>query len=241
MTRPTLLLAHGVGSTIEDSFGPILPQLRRRHEVIATDYPGSATTPPEPLTLDRLADRLAAQTEGRFAVLGFSTGSAVAVRIAARHPDRVTALVLTAGFARPQPSLQLALTLWQRLVRAGDTQALAEYLTLLCHSAEHLAAIDLPAAVTGLRKWLDDDPTPGVLHQLDLALSADVRPDLPGIRVPTLVIPARGDLLATPAHSHELATGIPGARSRALDCGHAVAVEAPEEWARLVLEFLSSV
>ncbi|MCO1575065.1 alpha/beta hydrolase [Crossiella sp. SN42] len=241
MTRPTVLLTHGVGSTIEDSFGPLLAPLARDHNVIAHDYPGSGATPAEPLTLDRLADRLVAEVTGPFTVLGFSTGSAVAVRIATRYPDRVTGLVLTAGFAYPEPHLRLALKLWRRLVESGDRDALAEYLTLMCHSESHLAANDLPALVSGLAKWLAEDPTPGVLHQLEMALAVDVRAELAGIRVPTLVIPARADALATPGHSRVLAEGIPGARLAELDCGHAVAVERGAEWAGLVLGFLSSV
>ncbi|GAA2798569.1 alpha/beta fold hydrolase [Crossiella cryophila] len=241
MTRHTVLLAHGVGSTVEDSFGPILDALSREHTVIAQDYPGSGATPPEPLTLDGLADRLVEGVEGPFTVLGFSTGSAVAVRIATRHPDRVDGLILTAGFGYPEPHLRLALTLWRRLVESGEHAALAEYLTLLCHSTDHLATADVPALVAGLTKWLADDPTPGVLDQLAMALDVDVRAELPGIRVPTLVLPARGDVLCTPGHSRVLAEGIPGARLVELAGGHAVAQENAAAWAAEVLGFLSAV
>ncbi|MCK2240356.1 MULTISPECIES: alpha/beta fold hydrolase [unclassified Crossiella] len=241
MTRHTVLLAHGVGSTIEDSFGPILDTLAREHTVIAQDYPGSGATPPEPLTLDSLADRLVAGVEGPFTVLGFSTGTAVAVRIATRHPDRVNGLILTAGFGYPEPHLRLAINVWRRLIESGDQTALAEYLTLICHSTDYLATADVPALVSEVAKWLAQDPIPGAIAQLDMALDVDVRPDLPGVRVPTLVLPARGDVLCTPGHSRVLAAGIPGARLAELDCGHAVAEENGAAWAAEVLGFLSAV
>lgn len=42
---PGLLLAHGAGSDIEDSYGPILETLAGRRTVIGPDYPGSGDTP----------------------------------------------------------------------------------------------------------------------------------------------------------------------------------------------------
>lgn len=56
----------------------------------------------DPLTLYGLADALvrAGVDAGvsRFNILGYSLGTAVAVRAASRHPQRVTGLALTAGF-----------------------------------------------------------------------------------------------------------------------------------------------
>src|SRR5688500_15310700 len=101
---PALLLAHGAGGTVRANFSPLIPQLSRKRKVHAVDFPGSGTTPraTAPLELDDLADRLVAAADGeeRFAIIGFSMGCAVAMRAAQRHPERVTALVLTAGFAR---------------------------------------------------------------------------------------------------------------------------------------------
>ncbi|MBB6171768.1 pimeloyl-ACP methyl ester carboxylesterase [Nocardiopsis mwathae] len=106
---PGLLLAHGATGWVDANFGPILGDLARHRTVVAPDYPGSGSTPRAagPLDLDTLADRLvAAAVEAgleRFALLGYSMGTMVAVRAAARHPERVTALVLTAGLAYPLP------------------------------------------------------------------------------------------------------------------------------------------
>ncbi|KWX25950.1 hypothetical protein AFM11_01340 [Mycolicibacterium wolinskyi] len=52
-----------------------------------------------------------------------------------------------------------------------------------------------------------------------LAKTIEVRDDLPRITAPTLVIKATLDRLATPAHSDELAAGIPGARLADLASG----------------------
>jgi pimeloyl-ACP methyl ester carboxylesterase len=111
---PGILLAHGGGGSIAGNYGPILDDLATTHTVVGPDYPGSGDTPrsPEPLALDDVADTLVrtAVDAGvdRFTVLGYSLGTAVAVRIAVRHPERVTGLVLTAGFTYPDNRMRLA-------------------------------------------------------------------------------------------------------------------------------------
>ena len=130
---PALLLAHGATGSIEDNFAPVLPALAATHTVIAPDYPGSGRTPvaAAPLDLDALADSVVDSAvrrgAGRFAVLGFSLGTLVAVRAAVRHPERVTALVLTAGFARPDDHILGLLPGW----RAEAPPALRPHIDLI--------------------------------------------------------------------------------------------------------------
>ncbi|SOD59215.1 Pimeloyl-ACP methyl ester carboxylesterase [Streptomyces zhaozhouensis] len=118
-TGPGLLLAHGATGSVEDNFAPVLAALAAEHTVVAPDYPGSGGTPvaAAPLDLDELTDAVvdSAVRSGvdRFAVLGFSLGTLVAVRAAVRHPERVTALVLTAGFARPDDHVLGLLPGWR--------------------------------------------------------------------------------------------------------------------------------
>ncbi|WP_055589525.1 alpha/beta fold hydrolase [Streptacidiphilus griseoplanus] len=132
-TGPGLLLAHGATGSVEANFAPVLPALAAARTVVAPDYPGSGDTPVVsfPLELDELADAVvdSAVQRGfrRFAVAGFSLGTAVAVRAAVRHPTRVTALVLTAGFARADDHLLALLPGW----RAEAPPALRPQIDLL--------------------------------------------------------------------------------------------------------------
>ncbi|WP_406126913.1 alpha/beta hydrolase [Streptomyces canus] len=150
-TGPGLLLAHGATGSIEGNFAPVLPALAAAHTVVAPDYPGSGETPVAdvPLDLDALADSVvdAAVRHGveRFAVLGFSLGTLVAVRAAVRHPERVTALVLTAGFARPDDHLLGLIPGW----RAEEPPALQPHLDMV-HSLDitaDLAGVTVPTLV----------------------------------------------------------------------------------------------
>lgn len=244
---PGLLLAHGAGSDIEDSFGPVLESLARRRTVIGPDYPGSGENPlpDHPLTLDALADHLveSAVQSGvhSYAISGFSMGAAVAVRAAVRHPERVTALVLSAGFARQNARLKLVVDTWRALAaREGGDRALVSYLSLMVGGTRWLDERS-PEEVERQLELFSAGLPPGTDAQLALFDDIDVRSDLARIEVPVLVVSPLGDLLVTPVHSRELADGIRGARLATLDCGHAIAAERPAEWAELITAFLDGV
>jgi pimeloyl-ACP methyl ester carboxylesterase len=214
---PALLLAHGAGGGIQGNFGLVLDDLARDHTLVGPHYPGAGGSPvaTEPLDLDDLADQLVAAAlaagQESFAVLGESLGSAVAVRIAARHPERVRALVLTAGFPVADPVLALAVRLVASLADAGRWDDVARLACLSCMSPADLAAIapdELDAAVAGTLAGFP----PGLLDHFDLVSRVDVRADLGQVSAPTLVMAPTGDRLVLPESSHRLAAGIPGAQ-----------------------------
>lgn len=240
---PGLLLAHGAGGSVALNYGPILEGLGAGHTVVGIDYPGTGRTPYSPgrLTLDFLADQLvaAADAEGleRFALAGFSLGGPVAIRAAAKHPDRVSALVLTATFARRDARLDLAAKLWIDLYEAGDNVRLAEFLTLAAFSAETLRATPEAALRTAIDALADLIPA-GTPEHVDLVRRADVRGDLAFVRAPTLVVSTTGDPLVSPRLHEELAALIPRARLARIDTGHLPFAERPEEWLGLITGFL---
>ncbi|GAA2617242.1 alpha/beta hydrolase [Actinomadura fulvescens] len=245
-TGTGLALAHGAGGGIADNYGPILNDLATEHTVVGVDYPGSGTTPraSAPFELDELADELvaAAVAEGleKFAIFGYSLGGAVAVRAATRHPERVTALVLTAPFAHPDTRLRLAASIWSRLYASGDRTLLAEFLLLHAGGPDALASI--PAAgladiVTATAASLP----PGTPEQTEILPRVDVRADLARINVPTLVISTTEDALVPPSLHREVAAGIRGARLAELETGHLPFAERPDAWAKLITGFLAGV
>lgn len=244
---PALLLAHGAGSDVQDSYGPLIDDLAEYRTVIGPDYPGSGSTPlpGRPLTLDELADHITENAVQHgvetFAISGFSMGCSVALRAATRHPERVTALILSAGFAHPNPRLRLAVDTWRALGRnLPESRELAAYLSLMVGGPEWLDERSTDEIEEQLALFAGGLP-PGTDAQLALFDDIDVRPDLARIAVPTLVVSPLRDLLITPLHSRELANGIPGARLVTMDCGHAIAAEEPAAWAALIRDFLTSV
>ncbi|WP_327255079.1 alpha/beta fold hydrolase [Streptomyces sp. NBC_01244] len=241
---PGLLLAHGGGGSVESNFGPVLDALAVGHSVVGIDYPGTGATPraTQPLELDDLADQLvaAADAEGleRFAVLGYSLGGNVAVRIAARYPRRVTALVLTASFARADHRLGLITDLWAELARRGEVELLARLLVPLTLSRQALEGMTGEQVEEVVRATAASFPPGGGDHAA-LVKGADLRADLARIDVPALVIATTADLLASLEGQRELADSLPGARWAELATGHLPFVERPGEWAELITGFLA--
>ncbi|MEV0441902.1 alpha/beta fold hydrolase [Streptomyces spectabilis] len=243
---PGVLLAHGAGGSIAANYAPVMDELTPTHRVVGVDYPGTGATPRTrtPLTLDALADELvaAADAEGleTFAVSGYSLGTAVALRAATRHPQRVTALVLTAPFAHPDTRTRLAAEVWRGLAASGDRDTLARFLVPLALSPAALAALsaeDLEAAVRGTAETVPE----GSADHVDLVARVDVRADLARIAVPTLAITTTEDQLIPPALQREVAAGIAGARTADLATGHLPFAEDPAEWRRLISAFLGTL
>ncbi|WP_327304398.1 alpha/beta hydrolase [Streptomyces sp. NBC_01298] len=243
---PGLLLAHGGGGSVESNFGPILDALAEEYTVVGVDYPGTGDTPRAsgPLELDALADQLvaAADAEGleRFAVLGYSLGGNVAVRIAARYPERVTALVLTATFARAGRWLGSITDLWSELARRGEDELLARLLvplTLSPQALEGLTGQQLEAAVLATAAAFP----PGGGDHAALVKGADLRADLARVGVPALVIATTADRLVPVELQRAVADALPGARWAELPTGHLPFVERPQEWADLVTGFLAEL
>ncbi|MFC9815261.1 alpha/beta fold hydrolase [Streptomyces virginiae] len=241
---PGLVLAHGAGSSVSNTYGPILEGLAARHTVVGVDYPGSGDTPRSttPLDIDELADQLvaAAVAEGldTFVLHGYSLGGPIAVRAAARHPERVTALVLTATMAHPNHQQALTLRVWGKLAATGDRRLVSEFLfphALGPQAIEAMPAEQLEEAITYAAAEVAD----GTVEHAELAGRIDVRDDLAAIGVPTLVISTTDDHLAPPALHRRLAENIPGARLVEIPTGHLPMVESPEEWQRLITDFLA--
>jgi pimeloyl-ACP methyl ester carboxylesterase len=96
--EPLLLLHGGLGSI--DMFGPVLPKLAEKRQVIAVDLQGHGRTELGARTInlidmgDDMAALLKALGFEKVDALGYSMGGGVAFRFAVQHPDAVRRLVL---------------------------------------------------------------------------------------------------------------------------------------------------
>jgi pimeloyl-ACP methyl ester carboxylesterase len=104
---PTLLPLHGFPSA-SHMFRDLIPLLADRFHIIAPDLPGfgQSDMPARSgfaYTFDQLADVIDRFTEvlglERFAIYVFDYGAPTGFRIAARHPDRITAIISQNGNA----------------------------------------------------------------------------------------------------------------------------------------------
>src|SRR4051795_4082744 len=102
--RPLVLLHGGLGSG--EMFGPILPALSARHQVIAPDLQGHGRTADidRPLDVRLMADDVAALIDHlgleKPDLAGYSLGGGVAFFTAANYPDKVGKLVMASAHIR---------------------------------------------------------------------------------------------------------------------------------------------
>jgi pimeloyl-ACP methyl ester carboxylesterase len=95
-----LVLLHGAFSAIGTSFGQVLPGLSKSRQVIAFELQGHGRTADidRPLSLEGMAEDVTAALKElgieSADVFGYSTGAAVALHLAIRHPHQVRKLVL---------------------------------------------------------------------------------------------------------------------------------------------------
>ncbi len=149
----------------------------------------------------------------RTAIVGYVAGAPLAALYAARFPERVGALVLYSSmlYATRDEDLPWAQTPEEREAR------FAQILDSWGQGANLEALAPSAADDEQLRAWLARlerlAASPGQMQRLIVAMGAtDVRPELPGIRVPTLVVHRTDDAFMDVRHAREYARRIPGAR-----------------------------
>jgi pimeloyl-ACP methyl ester carboxylesterase len=232
-----LVLLHGGGSTIDVTFGRLLPFLAARHHVIAVEEQGHGRTSDreEPVRFESSADDVAAllgYLEIEHADLfGFSNGGTTALQVAIRHPERVRRLVCASAITRRDGAYP---QLWE-FMKQADFSNMPRPLKD--------AFLRVNPDVRQLRTMHDKDAA----RMLSFA-------DIPGeslraVRARTLVVIGDRDIV-TPEHAVELSRVIPDARLLILPAGHgdylgeAVAApldpKYPELTARLVEQFLAA-
>jgi pimeloyl-ACP methyl ester carboxylesterase len=98
-----LLLLHGF-PTSSHMFRDLIPALADRYRIMAPDLPGfGQSDPPKANTFESLAESIDRLTEivgfDRFAVYVFDYGAPTGLRLALRHPERITAIISQNGNA----------------------------------------------------------------------------------------------------------------------------------------------
>lgn len=191
-------------------------------------------------SIARMAAAILRDAPPRFALGGISMGGYIAFEIERQAPERVERLALLDTTARPDAPEQTA----QRqalIARAEDGQLEAimrEIASRLLHP-RHKA--DQSLIEVQVRMGLDVGAADFVRQQRAIIGRPDSRPDLPGIRVPTLVLVGDRDPLTPPIRAHEMADALPDANLVIVpDCGHASTLEQPDAVNAALLDWLDA-
>jgi pimeloyl-ACP methyl ester carboxylesterase len=161
-----------------------------------------------------------------------AAGGIAALDYALEHPERVDRLVVASSIGGVQDPEYLEV---QRRLRPPEIQALPIEL-------REVGASYRGTNPEGHQRWIEIERS-SLQNGTHGPAQTPRRPityaRLEQLLVPTLVLVGEADLLSPPALMRMLAAHIPGCRFATVpEAGHAAFWERPEEWNRLVLEFL---
>lgn len=198
---------------------PWLERLSMRHRLIRYDSRGSGLSQRDITSfgLDELVSDLEAVVDAceipQFALFGASQGGSAAIAYAARHPERVTHLVLMSAYARGtlvrSPETRSVVEATAELMRTGWGQENPAFRQMMTMQFLPSATAEQVRAFNELQKV---SCAPDHAARMVLALSrVDASPALGAIRCPTLVMHCRGDARVPFEEGLFLARGIAGA------------------------------
>jgi 3-oxoadipate enol-lactonase len=241
--KPVVLLLHGLGAD-GGSWALQIPALGEAgFRPIAPDAPGFGRSAYDGggwnfrRVASQLADLLVELNSGPAHVVGLSMGGIIAQQLALDFPNLVCKLVLTSTFSFLQPD---NLSGWVYFMQ----RALLVSTLGLPAQARLVARRVFPAEANApLREMLVEtisQADPRAYRRAMFSLGTfDSRKRLQEIRIPTLVVTGANDTTVVPARQKLLAGSIHGAIQLLIpDAGHAVPVDQPGIFNKLLLDFL---
>ena len=244
---PPLVLLHGFVGDGSGTWRYQLDALSDEFTVVAWDAPGAGRSddPPESFRLPDYADCLA----GFIAVLGLrrpnvggvSFGAALALELYGRAPSLPASLILASAYAGWAGSLppdvageRLRLSL--QLADAPPAQRTARMLPSMFSSRAAAERVEMFVAS------MSPFSPVGFRAMAYASAEADLRPVLPTITVPTLLVYGGEDVRAPRQVAEAIHAAIPHSELVWVpQAGHVICVEAPDEFNTEVRRFLRAV
>lgn len=243
--NPVVLLLHGLGAT-GDSWQMQFPALiAAGFRTLAPDMRGfgKSTYPGGPNNSRLMAKDMVAFMESLAIksshIIGISMGGTIALQLTLEQPSMVDSLVLTNTFARLRPpkfSLWFFYAVRLALVHIFGMTKQADFV------ARRLFPEPEQAQLREVFKAQVIQANPsGYRSTMRSYARFDLSEQVKSIRVPTLIITGERDSIVPPEVQVELANQIPDAKQVFIpDAGHAVSIEQPDEYNRIILHFLRS-
>jgi pimeloyl-ACP methyl ester carboxylesterase len=256
---PAVVLLHGFPSS-SHMYRTLIPALATRYHVIAPDYPGFGESAMPDRTqfaytfahfaelTDTLLSRLRVE---RYALYVMDYGAPVGYRLALRHPERVTALIVQNGNA-----YEAGLREFWKPIKAywasgaqADRDALRAGTTFDATRSQYVNGVRDPSRVDPAA-WVYDQARldrPGNV-EIQLDLFYDYRTNValyPGFqqffrerRPPTLIVWGRNDEIFPAPGAKAYLADLPDAELHLLDTGHFALEDKADEIANLIRDFL---
>jgi pimeloyl-ACP methyl ester carboxylesterase len=222
---PPIVLLHGLAGS-HRWWRYVIPQLARTHRVVVPELVGFGGSRPAPRQPDMremaeiVNEWLLAQGLDRTDLVGHSMGGEIAIHLAASRPERIRRLVLVAAAGVP------------REISASAAARLATELARLRAWGRRTFVATI--AADSLRAG------PFTLYRtLRHLLADDVRPLLPLVIQPTLIVWGEHDPITPLRDAHTLRNALPRARLFVVaGASHNVMADRPDDFVRVVTDFL---
>jgi len=243
---PPLVMLHGAPSDSR-TWQWMIPDLARDHTVIAWDAPGFGKSSDiddgwrAPDFAHALAAFVAALGLERPHLVGHSFGTMVALSLFRQHRAVPGSLVLVGGYAGwagslPPNEVARRLQMFLAMAELGDEFDPKSYPGLF----SELIPADREIALTAMMR---DNVRPATIRAAGyIGAETDLRPVLPTIDIPTLVLHGAADARSPLANAEALHDAIRGSQLVVLPrLGHACVVEDPEACSAEIRRFVNTV
>ena len=245
-----LVLLHGLAGAAAN-WRALAPLLLPGRRVLVPELPGHGGSSPLPAapSLNAYADRLAELIEGETGpapVVGHSLGGAIVLRLAIRHPELVTAIVLAgaAGISSGTRRARYGLAV-TGLVKPG--KRVAPYRRLVSRSGllktlvfGRWGASDPPALAPEVAESFLSGPAlhTDTVSAAKALIREDPRADLDRVRCPVLLLWGARDNQLPVGDAFEYARRLRAPLRVIADCGHLLIGERPDACADAIGSFL---
>ena len=202
-----LVLIHGGGSTIQTTFGRVIPMLAKHRQLIAVELQahGRTSDRANELSFEQDADDVATLMKNlnilKADYFGFSNGGTTTLQIAIRHPELVDKIIAASALCK----------------RNGVPSQFWGFM-------EQARLENMPEQLKdGYKKVASDTSGLQVMHDKDAKRMVDFK-DIPdekikSIKAPTLIIIGDNDVI-TPEHAIEMHRLIPNSELAIIPGGH---------------------
>ena len=245
----TLVLIHGVMFTAELNWRNVFAELARYFHVVAADLRGhgDGIQLRSRFRLEDCADDIAALAGvldiRRFTAVGYSMGGMVAQLLYQRHAPLLSGLVLcsTACNVRGSPAEQLAALTVPAMAAALQWNPILHLVSAEAFGTALLGHVDDPVTDSWARAQLSRTTLATAVSAIHAVCEFASDSWISQIDVPTAVVVTARDSIVPPGRQLALARAIPGASVHEVDADHGACVNAPQLFARALLEACWSV
>ena len=226
---------------------PQVEAFAKRYKVVTYDQRGTGGSDQlqKEFSVDQMARELAALLDAlkieRAHLVGLSTGGAIGQTLAIEQPQRINKLVLCSTWTHCDPWFRRLFEARREMYRQCGPELHAMFHPLFLYPADYVNSHDAEISEEQKNAPTKSSSVDVSIGRINALLAFDRRAGLAGIKAPTLVMTCDNDYITPSYHAEYIARTIPGAKLVIpKGGGHSYSRTNPEEFNRIVLDFLSA-